>query len=78
MSKHKSSQKQEILWNIINSSLAGILVLLGALTSGEISPESICIALVTAFIVAITQFKDYWTNEKREYSNTKLFAFIRL
>jgi len=78
MPKAKTSQKKEIIWNLVNSGLAGLLVLLGALTTGEISAESFCIALLTAMIVAVTQFKDYWTTEKKEYSSTKLFSFIKM
>lgn len=72
----KQSQKNEILWNITNAGLAGVLVLLGALTDGDISARGFCIALVAALIVAVSQFKDYWTSEKKEYSS-KLFAFIK-
>ena len=71
MSKRKNSQKKEIVWNIVNSGLAGILVLLGALTTGGISQESFCVALVTALIVAITQFKNYWQSEEKEYKSIK-------
>jgi hypothetical protein len=78
MSKHKKSQKKEILWNIINSGLAGVLVLLGALTTGEISQESFCIALLTAGIVAITQFKEYWGKEEQEYRTTKVYGLMKL
>lgn len=77
MSK-RNSQKKEIVWNIINSGLAGILVLLGALTAGEISVESFCIALVTALIVALTQFKNYWQGEEKEYRTTKSYGFMKL
>jgi hypothetical protein len=76
MSKRKSnSQKKEIIWNVINSLLAGTLVLLGALSTGNISMESMCLATITALIVAISQFKDYWTKEQKEYRN-KAFMFI--
>jgi hypothetical protein len=70
--------RKEIFWNLINSGLAGTLILLGALTTGEITAESFYFALLTAIIVAVTQFKDYWLNEKKEYSSTKLFNFIKV
>ena len=72
----RKSQKKEILWNITNSGLAGVLVLLGALTSGGISASGFCAALVAALIVAFSQFKDYWMKEQPEYS-TKLLGFIK-
>ena len=75
MSK-KLTQKKEIVWNIVNSGLAGALVLLGSLTSGEITPNGFLVALVASLIVACSQFKDYWSNEKSEYS-TKLFSIIK-
>jgi len=58
--------REEILWNIINSFLAGLLVFFGAFTTGNISKTSIIIALMTAFIVIITKFKDYWLTQERE------------
>ena len=78
MSKPKNSQKQEILWNLINSGLAGVLVLLGSLTSGGISLNAFCVALVTAGIVAITQFKNYWQNEEIEYKCKKTYGFMKI
>ena len=72
------SQKKEILWNLINSGLAGVLVLLGALTTGGISVESFCVALVTALIVAVSQFKDYWKSEEKEYKSKKTYGFMKL
>lgn len=72
------NNKKEIFWNLINSGLAGTLVLLGSLTNGSLTIQGISIAIVASLIVAVTQFKDYWTNEKHEYSNNKLFSFIKL
>jgi len=68
------SNKKEIMWNIINSLLAGALVLLGSLTNGNISFQSFMIAIVAAGIIAISKFKDYWNLEQSEYSN-KIFNF---
>jgi hypothetical protein len=78
MLKHKNSQKKEIMWNLINSGLAGVLVLLGALTGGEISLRSICIALLTAVIVAVTQFKNYWQSEEKEYKSKRTYGLMKL
>jgi len=72
------NEKKEILWNIINSGLAGILVLLGALTTGEITQRSIFIASGTALIIAITQFKNYWQSEESEYKCKKVYGFMKL
>lgn len=70
----KTNEKREIIYEIINSLLAGILVLLGSFTAGQITTEGIFIAIVASLIVAVTKFKDYWTEEKKEYS--KVFNFV--
>lgn len=67
--------KEEIIYNLINSALAGALVFLGSLSSGKITFEGFGFALIAALIVAITKFKEYWKGEKKEYT-TKLFNFI--
>jgi hypothetical protein len=67
--------KNEILWNIVNSLLAGFLVLFGNLASGEITGKGLVAALMAFFIVAITQFKNYWDGEKGEYAS-KMFNFV--
>jgi len=67
--------KKEIIWNIINSLLAGSLVFLGSLTNG-FNWKGVCVGLIASGIVAITKFKDYWTKEKSEYHETKVFSFI--
>jgi hypothetical protein len=68
--------KKEIIYNLINALLAGFLVLLGSFSNGEITGKGIFFAIVTALIVVVTKFKDYWDGEKGEYS-TKLFSFVR-
>ncbi len=68
------SQKKEIIWNIINSLLAGALVFLGALTTGEITAQSIGAAMIASLIVACTQFKRYWETEEKEYQHKKTFG----
>jgi len=67
--------KNEIIWNLINSGLAGVLVFLGSLTSGTITWQGIGAGLIAALIVASAKFKDYWSGEKGEYA-TKIFTFI--
>jgi uncharacterized membrane protein len=67
--------KDEILYNLINSSLAGFLVFLGTCIDGGITLKGILAAVFAALLVAVTKFKDYWESEKGEYSN-KLFTFI--
>ena len=69
------AHKKEIVWNLVNAGLAGALILLGALSTGEISLKSFGLALVASLAVAVNKFYDYWKNEEREYSS-KLFKFL--
>ena len=70
----KKSQSKEIIWNVINSALAGALVFLGACSAGSITWASVITSLIAAGIVAIARFKDYWGKEESEYSSTKMFG----
>lgn len=67
--------KYEIVWHIVNSLLAGALVLLGSLTSGSITKQGFMAALIASLIVILTKLRDYWSAEEKEYT-TKLFNFI--
>ena len=71
----KEDNKKEIIWNLINSLLAGSLVFLGSLTSGQITWQGIGAALIASIIVAITKFQHYWNGEQKEYS-AKIFKFL--
>lgn len=72
--KKKVSEAKEIIYNIVNSLLAGGLVFLGAFSSGPITWQSIGLAAIAAGAVALTQFKNYWDGEKQEYAS-KVFNF---
>ena len=65
--------KNEIIWNLINSGLAGGLVFLGSITSGNITWQGIGAGIIAALIVVATKFRDYWAKEEHEYS-AKLFS----
>jgi len=71
---------KEICWNIVNSLLAGALVFLGGIVgnNGAINTATICAAGLTALIVAVTRFAEYWKTEESEYSdkNNKIFTFL--
>lgn len=71
----KREEKREIIWNLINSGLAGGLVLLGSFSTGEFSWRGFILAGVASLIVLLTKFKEYWDGEKGEYSY-KLFKFL--
>jgi len=75
MTKKSKSQKKEIVWNLVNSGLAGALVFLGSLTNGNITCEGALAAFVAAMAVALTKFKDYWSGEQKEYA-VNLAKFI--
>jgi len=70
-----NGNKKEILYNVINSLLAGGLVFLGSFSSGNITAQGVFLALVAAGVVALTKFKNYWDGEKGEYSS-KLMNFF--
>ena len=73
----KTTQKKEIFYNVINSLLAGALVLFGACSTGNpITLESLGFALGAACVTAISQFKKYWESQASEYSSAKLLTFI--
>ena len=75
---------KEISWNIVNSLLAGALVFLGGMvgSNGIINIATICAAGLTALIVAVTRFAEYWKKEESEYMDensrkyNKIFTFI--
>lgn len=61
--------KYEIMYKLINSFLAGALVFLGALTDGGVDEKTIFISLVAACVIAVGQFKDYFSGQEKEYSS---------
>lgn len=73
MKKH--NQKKEIIWNLINSLLAGLLVFAGAFSDGEITHKECLIVGAAALSVIVIKFKDYWDGEKKEYA-THAFNFV--
>lgn len=72
--------KQEIYMNLINSLLAGLLVFFGAFTTGQITKESIVIALAAAALIAVSKFKEYWSGyiriKGRKAQKRDLFSFV--
>lgn len=75
MTSTLKKNKDEIIYNLINSFLAGALVFVGAFSSGNISLTSVLIACAVASAVMIEKFKDYWKGEQKEYSK-QLLNFI--
>ena len=71
-----NENKNEIIWNLINSGIAGgIAFFSGIIAANEINERVIVVTLAVGGLAAFTQFKDYWKKEKREYS-IKLFKFV--
>lgn len=60
-------EKKEIFYYIINSFLAGALVLLGAFSTGIINQEAIFTAIIVSVMIGVTKFKEYWDGEQKEY-----------
>lgn len=69
--------KYEIFYNLINSGLAGLLVLFGAFTAGHIDKEVVIFAGLASAIVFITKFKEYWDGERNQFS-TQMFNFVKV
>lgn len=61
----------EIIHRLIDSSLTGAFIFLGAFSVGSINKNTIILALISSFSVALMKFKDYWEKESLEYSNGK-------
>jgi hypothetical protein len=78
--------KREILYNVINSALAGSLVFLGGMmNSGDITWKVAATALMASAVVGVTKFQTYWSREEQEYTgkkgkakkkNPSLFCFL--
>lgn len=66
--------RKEIMYNLINSGIAGALVFAGALASGDITTTGIGAAVGAALIVFLTKFREYW--HKTAPPTTTLFCFI--
>jgi len=69
--------KHEILYNLINCGLAGGLVFIGSLSSGEITSQGLGFSVLAFLLAFFTKFKDYWKTQKPEYT-TKVFNFIQM
>ncbi len=66
--------KKEIIYNLVNSTIAGGLVLAGAIAAGGITREGFIAALGAAGVVFLTKFKEYWV--KAAKTSSPIFTFI--
>lgn len=64
--------KDQIISQLVSSILAGLFVLLGAFTDGEITQKSLIFAFIAASLVAVSNFKDFWNSE---FKTTKIVLF---
>lgn len=68
------TNKYEIIWHLVDASLAGTLVMGGTfLGGGDPSLTSFIAASVVALTVFVTKFKNYWETQQREYASRFLF-----
>ncbi len=65
----------EIIWHLVNSFLAGALVVLGSLAGGDFSWRGVVLGFVAGVVVMVTKLKEYWDSERKEYCRT-LFCFV--
>jgi hypothetical protein len=71
--------KDEIIFHLINSMIAGALVFLGSLvgTGGEITYTGLLASIFISLLTIVTKFKDYWSSQEGEYTRKKhLLSFI--
>jgi hypothetical protein len=76
--------KHEIIWNIINSLIAGALVFGGSFVTGKLTLEGIMAGGAAAIIAAVIKFQKYWQSQEGEYKGRgkvqallgNLFKFI--
>lgn len=68
---------KEIGKKCLNSILAGVLVMLGGMASGEMTYEVCYFAMVAGAIVTISQFKELLSKvQENKRGETCLFGFV--
>ncbi len=80
----KKRQKDEIMWNLINSFLAGAIsffsALVATISADGFDSHNILIACMIAFItsslIGLYKFKEYWDGERTEFQAC-LFCFMK-
>jgi len=78
MTKKTAFQKNrdEIIWNLINSFLVGLISFLSALSvSGEINLRVCLVGTVAFATTAVIKFAEYWKSQEPEYSS-KILSII--
>jgi len=68
-------KKEEILYNLINSLIAGSLVFVGSLSTGTITWQGVGLAGAASLVVALTKFQTFWASIGRK-GNVKIFNFV--
>jgi len=66
-------ESRDIKFNLLNSALAGALVMLGSLTVG-FSWNSVYVSLVAGLVVFVTKFKEYLVSKNKRVIG--LFSFV--
>jgi len=75
---------KEICWNIVNSLLGGAIAFVGALagSGGNLNGAVISVTGITALLIALVKFTEYWKKEESEYMDensrkyNEIFTFI--
>jgi hypothetical protein len=67
---------RKVFWNLINSLIAGSLVIIGSLTDGEVTSKGLMIAIVAGTAIFLSQFRDFWAKEEQEFTAMPMFKFI--
>ena len=77
MTKKNTFQKNkdEIIWNLINCGLSGVLVFAGAISDGTIGHKGWLAVSAVTLIAVVVKFQKYWTSQENEYTK-KVLNFI--
>ena len=70
--KFKFPSKQEIIYYIVNSFLAGALVFLGSFADGEITKKGLLIASITAITIFLIKFRIFWESVSPKETSKKI------
>ena len=65
--------KREVVYHLINSGIAGVLVLAGAVAAGGITWSGFMAACGAALVVFLTKFREQWMKHPPV---TGIFCFI--
>lgn len=64
--------RYEIYYQVVNSALAGVLVLIGSLANGQITSAGVMSAILAFCLIFFTKFSHYWKTQQKEFKYSYL------